>query len=417
MTKLKSIASAIMISAAITACQAVQPIDIASFDEGVSTVSTWSWRTVTDELMEGKSEATFTNMSGIGIFDGNCALNPEYEVAGFCIVETTDGNHGLKPKGFSFVGANYLHLYVRSTIDYNGFQISLDTDTNKSQYPSFKANVKVPVIGEWTEVVIPFTDFSNSWDQFSGDIMIKCEDNTSVCITEEDKKHLSQIGIWAQGITGKFHLEVKAIRAGDKELAVPTTTAAPTTTTAKPVVTTTTAKPVTTTTTTTAKPVITTTTTAKPVTTTTVAPTTTTTTTTTEKPVTTTTTTTTVKPVTTTTVAPTTTTTVTEAVTTTEQPPAPKPSFVECSDPKTKKYFILDEKNGICEETCLISKLFWYFRTFVKPLQDSKGDNNICSTLNYGKYTKSISMDVPAAAVPLTLYLDVYEKKDMAVIE
>merc|ERR1712032_1695924 len=99
----------------------------------------------------------------------------------------------------------HMLLRVRSTMQYAGFKVSFAADTWN---PTFKS----------------FENFSNDWSQYTG----RCDttdpngkkhkccsaEHPEVCPTKSNLKHISQLGIWAEGVAGKFHLEVKWIRAG-----------------------------------------------------------------------------------------------------------------------------------------------------------------------------------------------------------
>jgi len=107
-----------------------------------------------------------------------------------------------------------LLLSVKSKVAYNGFKISLAADTLIPQFFSYKADVSIPVSDDFITVYMPFNTFSNKWSAATGEATKKCSDDASVCLTAPHLKHISQIGIWAEGVAGDFDLEIQSITAG-----------------------------------------------------------------------------------------------------------------------------------------------------------------------------------------------------------
>lgn len=228
---MKNLVSGMVMCAILMKSACTTSVDIVTFDdrgESSSTTATnWNWRSLNDPVMGGLSESTFTIKDNIAIFEGHVNIVPKLDAPGFCLAETTDGEGGLLPKaGIDAAGTTHLILDVRSTVAYTGFKISIAADTLDPQFKSFKAGFNVPSPTSttmtpagpvddytWTTIKIPFSSFSNQWSKFTGDAVVRCEDNESVCMSEENKKHFSQIGIWAEGVEGKFHLEIRNIRA------------------------------------------------------------------------------------------------------------------------------------------------------------------------------------------------------------
>jgi hypothetical protein len=111
----------------------------------------------------------------------------------------------------------YSHLLIRarSTVDYKGFKVSFGADTLNLQFKCFKADFIMQSTGEWEEIAIPFNEFSNNWSSYTGEPIVKCSEDPSVCPTEKSLKDISQLGFWMEGSEGSFHFEVESIRAGN----------------------------------------------------------------------------------------------------------------------------------------------------------------------------------------------------------
>ena len=120
-----------------------------------------------------------------------------------------------------------LILEVRSsTAEYTGFRISVAAGTLSPEYACasggvnplsggcFKTKYSVPTGGEFSEVRIPFNTFSDHWSPATGDQTIQCSEDPSVCPTANDLRNIKSIEIWAEGVKGDVHLEVRSIAAG-----------------------------------------------------------------------------------------------------------------------------------------------------------------------------------------------------------
>jgi hypothetical protein len=78
--------------------------------------------------------------------------------------------------------------------------------------------------GIWRTIAVPFESFSNDWSSYtgrcdttdpSGKKHTCCSEATpEVCPTQKNLKDISQFGLWTEGVAGKFHLEIKWMRAG-----------------------------------------------------------------------------------------------------------------------------------------------------------------------------------------------------------
>merc|ERR1719182_785652 len=173
--------------------------------------------------MGGQSHSTLKINNGIAVWDGETKIVPKLHAPGFCNVKSTSGGGVLRIANDASPFTHML-LRVRSTMQYAGFKVSFAADTWNPTFKSFKSDFTVQRNdGVWHTVAVPFENFSNDWSQYTG----RCDttdpngkkhkccsaEHPEVCPTKSNLKHISQLGIWAEGVAGKFHLEVKWIRA------------------------------------------------------------------------------------------------------------------------------------------------------------------------------------------------------------
>lgn len=181
---------------------------IASFDGAEAT--TQKWMEQNDPVMGGKSTGTFTvdGTNKVGIFNGTCAIVPYLRAPGFVKVTS----NGVTPDVSS---CDNLVLNVNSKTDYKGYRISF----SNAKYPwgkffayGYKSNFQAPV-GEFGDVILPFTGFSSHWDDGTGEPITTCAKDPKACPTKKILENMRTLSIWAEGVEGDVHLEVKSIRA------------------------------------------------------------------------------------------------------------------------------------------------------------------------------------------------------------
>jgi len=185
-------------------------VPMTTFDGASET--TQRWMAVNDPVMGGKSKATFSldSDNNVGVFDGAVAIVPSLSAPGFC---------SLKTSGVSFPdisGADALEIVARSSVAYKGWRLEFGP-APKSMSPfipgSYKANFDVEVSDEFQTVTVPFSDFTYKWSDTTGEPVVKCSDDPSVCPEESYLKAPKLLEIIAEGVEGQFHLEVKSISA------------------------------------------------------------------------------------------------------------------------------------------------------------------------------------------------------------
>merc|ERR1712100_287907 len=91
---------------------------------------------------------------------------------------------------------------------YAGYKVSL----GHNYFPvlkDYKADFNAT--SEWSDVMIPFTAFSDNWSSYTGEPISTCAKDLKVCVTDKTLKNIEQIAFWAEGVAGKVHLEIASI--------------------------------------------------------------------------------------------------------------------------------------------------------------------------------------------------------------
>ena len=79
----------------------------------------------------------------------------------------------------------------------------------------------MPAGESFSDVRVPFNEFSDQWSPSTGELTKTCADDPSVCPTLHDLAHIRRIDLWAEGVKGPIHLEVQSISAGIKKISEP----------------------------------------------------------------------------------------------------------------------------------------------------------------------------------------------------
>ena len=127
-----------------------------------------------------------------------------------------------------------LKLNVMGLEEYAGYRVSFGTRRAKTGFfaQGYKADFDAPV-DEFGDVVIPFDMFSVEWDEATGDQIVTCAEDPTVCPDPETLKNMETMAIWGEGVGGKLNLFVRSIGAvgcsGSASAAATTTPGGPTT--------------------------------------------------------------------------------------------------------------------------------------------------------------------------------------------
>jgi lipocalin len=185
--------------------------------------SSFDFKALNDPVMGGKSSGTWTVTDGAGVLDGEVVDVPSLSAPGF-IKAAADGNF---PDASSAFGGNLVLTVRSSTPEYAGFRVTVVAGATSGAFACsaggslplsrgcFKAKFSVPTGSDFTEIKIPFSDFSDKWSSATGEQTTTCAESADVCPTASKLSKISRMEFWGEGANGKLHLEVKAVSAED----------------------------------------------------------------------------------------------------------------------------------------------------------------------------------------------------------
>jgi len=181
---------------------------LVSFDGSATTSHTWKEKN--DPVMGGRSTGTFTVEGDVGIFDGEVVDVPFLKAPGFIKAETTDNK--VFP---DITTCAALALTVRSQTSFAGYRLSFGNahaSGGKFFAYGYKSHFNPPV-GRFDTVTVPIKNFTDFWDDATGNPIKTCHDDAQYCPDKETLKNMKTISVWGEGVKGKVHLEIKSIQA------------------------------------------------------------------------------------------------------------------------------------------------------------------------------------------------------------
>lgn len=179
-----------------------------SFDQQIHT-----WEEMNDPVMGGKSTGTFTVENGIGKFEGEVVDVPFLHAPGFIQVRTATME--IYPDVSSCTALEIV-AKASSNEDYQGYRISFGNahaPGGKYFARGYKANLKGVPTHDFGAVTIPFKDFTDFWDDATGDAIHTCLENELYCPDQMTLKNMGRMAVWGEGVAGKVSLEIKSISA------------------------------------------------------------------------------------------------------------------------------------------------------------------------------------------------------------
>jgi hypothetical protein len=180
---------------------------------GKDASTTHSWRANNDPVMGGQSYSTVTVENGVLNFTGACKIVPKLKAPGFITAVTTDKNPWRDVS--SCTG---LTITAKADSHYAGYRLSFGHAhpiLGKIFAYGYKAHFS-PSVGSFGSVSIPFTNFTDFWDDATGKPIHPCGTNwpnSKYCPNEKTKANMETMSIWAEGVEGDIHLEVKSVSA------------------------------------------------------------------------------------------------------------------------------------------------------------------------------------------------------------
>mmetsp|Transcript_33456 Transcript_33456/g.106056 ORF Transcript_33456/g.106056 Transcript_33456/m.106056 type:complete len:209 (-) Transcript_33456:25-651(-) len=197
-----------LLAATCAALAAGSSVPLVTFDGAETTTRTW--REMNDPVMGGKSTGTFSVQAGLGVFDGSVEDVPFLRAPGFIKASTVD-----EQPFPDITGCAALALTAKASSPYAGFRLSFGNahaPGGKFHAYGYKSHFTAPV-GDFGTVTIPISNFTDYWDDATGEPIKTCQEDKTYCPDAKTLKNVGTLGVWGEGVKGPLHLEIRSIEA------------------------------------------------------------------------------------------------------------------------------------------------------------------------------------------------------------
>lgn len=170
-----------------------------------------TWKEMNDPVMGGRSTGSFRVQSGLGVFQGKVVDVPFLQAPGFIQARTTD--HRPFP---DISTCSAFKLTLQSHTDYTGYRFSFGNahaPGGKMFAYGYKITLEnVPMDG-FGDLILPFDEFTDYWDDATGDPIVTCHEDSTFCPTSRALKNVQKLAIWGEGVHGEVSLDLRSISA------------------------------------------------------------------------------------------------------------------------------------------------------------------------------------------------------------
>lgn len=184
-------------------------IPLVSFS-GTGSKVAHTWKANNDPVMGGQSYSTVVVERGILNFTGACKIVPKLKAPGFITAVTSGGTWA------DVSSCSGLTIVAKAATAYKGYRISFGHAHpifGKIFAYGYKAHFS-PTVGSFGSVSIPFVNFTDFWDDATGKPIHNCGTswpNSNYCPSTKTLADMGTMSIWAEGVEGVIHLEVKSV--------------------------------------------------------------------------------------------------------------------------------------------------------------------------------------------------------------
>lgn len=175
-----------------------------------------TWEALNDPVMGGSSTSKVDVFKdeGLAIFDGEVVDVSFLNAPGFISMQT-------QQEYFPDISmCHAIKINLKSKNKYEGLRVSFGTHHAENAMPyvsGYKTHVLDLPTDDFGDIILNFSDFSDNWDPYTGDVLVSCADNSKHCPDIDTLKNLGRFSIMGEGIDGKVHLSINSIVATDCE--------------------------------------------------------------------------------------------------------------------------------------------------------------------------------------------------------
>lgn len=167
------------------------------------------WNTLNDPVMGGQSDSEVSINDGVALFTGHVKVVPFLHAPGFITMASTGGNYP------DVSSCDALKLVLNAQGAYSGYYVSFGTAHVDGDHHAFgfKTPFDAPVQDAFSSIVLPFSSFSDNWDDATGHVKVSCEEDPQYCPDILTLQNFKTISIWGEGVEGTINLAIQSISA------------------------------------------------------------------------------------------------------------------------------------------------------------------------------------------------------------
>jgi len=161
-----------------------------------------------DILPHGFSTGTLTAAMDRSFFNGSVKYQQFIDAMGFVRIIGT--------KSFPDISTcEAIEITVKSLTGYQGYYIAFgDVPPTPDMPIPVEWRAAIPISGsDQNAYTIPLSEFSDNHDFITGDAIIPCADDPSVCPPLDVLSNIQFMEVWAQGVDGTFYTDLFTIKA------------------------------------------------------------------------------------------------------------------------------------------------------------------------------------------------------------
>jgi len=166
-----------------------------------------NWYAKNDPVMGGQSSSTVMVEEGLGKFNGKVVDVPFLKAPGFITMESRGGPY---PDVSCCEGIEFV---ARADTDYGGYRFSFGMGHADGGRYAFGFKTRFDIGPEFSAVQLGFKEFSDNWDDATGDIKVTCADESKFCPDTATLKDMGVMQFWGEGVNGVVDLQVKTVSA------------------------------------------------------------------------------------------------------------------------------------------------------------------------------------------------------------
>ena len=181
---------------------------------GKDKAATFDWKANNDPVMGGQSHSTVKVENGHLNFTGTCAIVPSLKAPGF--ITAVAGNQfdlGDAASWKDVSGCEGLTITANSANAYAGWRLSFGHAHpigGKFFAYGYKSHF-TPSVGSMGAVSVPFSNFTDFWDDATGEPIHTCAETPRYCPDAKTLANMKTMSIWAEGVEGDVSILVEKI--------------------------------------------------------------------------------------------------------------------------------------------------------------------------------------------------------------